>query len=312
MKKLIFIIFTFSTFIFSGEFENGSILVRDTRNIYILDRNGSEIGKISDSGPILWHKSLGVIIAKIHNDKLILKVYKQPENFEEIETDIEVKEVNKLLSKEKNLVVVYTDKNDILKLAIFSEDLKPKDNFPLRDNSGNPVVIKKEKTIIHDVIIFNNCLVISGHPYHSGGISFFNLKIEKNLPNELKGLFSEEEIEKEEKKKQGKIIKTFSGIAGNNRGIDMYDNENLISVCTNTGRITIFSPETGKSKVLNNSVDITGEKWGFSCILCTDDEILVSNSHPKVKKIYLVDKQTGEVKSIFKEGLLATEMLEIK
>lgn len=312
MKKFFFVFMFIISFLFCGEFRKGSILVRDTRNIYIFDKEGNQLGKITDSGHMLWHNLSGLIIGKISNDKIVLKIYQNPESFKEIDTEIEAKEINKLLSKGKDILILYTDKNDVLKIAVLSENFKVKENFPLKDNSGNPVVVNKQKIIIHDAVIFNDLLVISGYPYHSGGISCFNLKIEKEVPEELKGLFSEDEILKDVEKKKGAIVKTFSGIAKNNRGLDIYDKENLISVCINTGQVTVFSPRTGKSKILNFAVDITGEKWGFGEIVVLDEDILVSNSHPKVRKIYLLDKKTGKVKRIFKEGIGAIEMEVIK
>jgi len=306
MKKLILVIlFSFISTAFSNEFQKGNILIRDGKNIYIFNKEGQEIDKISDSGHMVWDNNLGLVVSKIYDSKVIFRIYKTTNNFSEVKTEIKVKEINKLLKKKENLILLYTDKNNVIKIAIFSKDFKLKDNFPLRDPSGNPEILNKKKAIIHDALVYKEQLWISGYPYHSGGISCFNLKFSETIPDELKGLFSEKEIKGEVARGKGKRIKTLSGIAGNNRGLSLYDNKNIASISTNPpGKITVFSPDTSESFILTSSIDPnTGQRWGFQCIFVLGNKILVSNVHSRVKKIYIIDKKTGKAEGIFKEGI---------
>jgi len=316
MKKLVFtFLLLFITFAFSQPFQPGQILIRDDKNFYIFNNMGVEIKKFSGSAPMVWIKDIGLITSKIEDGFVIFKVFKTPEDFYKIKTEIKAKSVKKLLKKDEEFILLYIEpEKDAIKVAIFSKDFKCISDIYLRDPSGNYEILKEGKAFIYDAVIFKDKLWISGYPYHSGEISFYPIVFSKKVPEEIKDLFSEEEIIAEVEKNKGKRIGKISGIAGNNRGIGLYDDKNLISVDTNLpGKLTIFSPETNESKILTISIDPSlNEKWGFYGILVLENEILVSNVHPNVKKIYRIDKKTGQVKGIFASGITGIEMQEIQ
>lgn len=315
MKRILYIFFFITSFIFAQSFQNGHILVRDNKNFYIFDNTGKEIKRFSGSSPMVWIENVGLVTSKIENGFVVFKVFKAPEDSYEIKTEIKAKSVNKLLKKDSEIILLYVEpEKNAVKVAIFSKNFKCITDIDLKDPSGNSEILNEKKAIIHDAVIYKDKLWISGYPYHSGAISCYSLILPEKIPEELKGLFSEEELEKETQKTIGKRIKTISGIAGNNRGISLYNEKYLISVDTNPpGRLTIFSPETEESKILTWQIDpALTEKWGFYSLLVMEEEILVSNVHPRVRKIYRIDKKTGKVKGIFTSGIAGLEMLEIK
>lgn len=316
MKKNIFLLFLLNFYMaLSQSFQSGQILIRDDKNFYIFNNMGVEIKKFSGSAPMLWMENIGLITSKIENGFVIFKVFKTPEDSYEIKTEIKAKSIKKLIKKDEGFILLYIEpEKDAIKVAIFSIDFKCISDIYLRDPSGNCEILKEEKASIHDALIFKDKLWISGYPYHSGATSFYSLISSQKVPEEIKDLFSEEEIEGAIEKNRGKRIGEISGIAGNSRGICLYDERNLILVDTNLpGKLTIFSPETNESKILTISIDPSlNEKWGFYGVLVLENEILVSNVHPNVKKIYRIDKKTGQVKGIFASGISGIEMLEIK
>jgi len=303
--------------VYPYEFQKGNVVVRDNKRFYVLDRNGKQLCEFPNSNPMLWNRDMGLITANVKERKIFFRIYKDTEKFSEITTEVSANSVQKILKNGSEILVLCTDEdgeNKVLKLAFFSNKCSPIRSFVLKDPSGKAEVLDDKKAMIHDALCYHDRLWISGYPSHSGGMSCYSIVTASKNLEELTGLFSEEDLRGETEKNLGKRIKTLSGIAGNNRGIVIYNDSDFVSVCTNPpGKLTVFSSETGDKYVLTNSIDtMTGVNWGFHAILVLNEEILVTNCHQQVGKIYRIDKKSGEVKGIFASGIPGIEMIEIE
>jgi hypothetical protein len=303
------------------KFEKGDVLLRDSKNFYLYTRGGKLKTQFPGSAPMVWLKGNGLLTGILRDGKVVLRNYAGPDTLKELSYDIKAESIKKILSSKNKILLLYTavkdDDKRAIKLAVFSsEDYSLLYDIYLRDFGGNPEILNADKAGIYDALIFKNeQLWISGCPSASGDISCFSIAETKQVLQELKGLFTEEELSAEAKKNTGKRTKTLSGIAGNSRGLGIYDKDKLVSVCAAPpGTLTVFSPETGESSVLTQgiSIEYSGETWGFQGVLVLDNEILVSNVHSNVRKVYRFDKKSGAAKGIFANGVSADELLEIQ
>jgi hypothetical protein len=324
MKRgtLAFLCFFMGLCLIYGEekkFEKGDVLLRDSKNFYLYTREGELKTQFPDSAPMVWIKGKGLLTGILRDGKVVLRNYAGPGASKEFSYDIKAESIKKILCSKNKILLLYTAAEDgdkkAIKLAVFSsEDYSLLYDIYLRDSGGNPEILNANKDGINDALIFKDeQLWISGYPNASGDISCFSIAETKPVPRELKGLFTEEELAAESKKSTGKRTKTLVGIAGNSRGLGLYDKDKLVSVCAAPpGTLTVFAPETGESSVLTQSIEYSGERYGFQGVLVLNNEILVSNVHSNVRKVYRIDKKSGTVKGIFANGVSAGEMLEIQ
>jgi hypothetical protein len=302
------------------KFEKGDVLLRDSKNFYLYTREGELKTQFPDSAPMVWLKGKSLLTGILRDGKVVLRNYAGPGVSKEFSYDIKAESIKKILCSKNKIMLLYTAAKDgnksTIKLAVFSsEDYSFLYDICLKDPDGNPEILNANKAGIHDALIFKDeQLWISGYPSASGDISCFSIaEARQQVPKELKGLFTEEEFAAESKKNTGKRTKTLVGIAGNSRGLGIYDKDKLIAVCINPpGKLTVFSTETGENSILTQSIECSGEGGWVTGVLVLDNEIFVSNVHSDVKKVYRIDKKSGAIKGIFANGVAASEMLEIQ
>jgi hypothetical protein len=296
-------------------FRSGDLVVRTKVDLQVY-RGTQKVLAFGESGAIAADRTGGVWVGLNRDGKLVLRRYSSTEVYREYSAAMPgtVASVRKVLASDGALFVVFTVDRGQAGQPIEVIRFSTADNtfshpFALRDAKGNAEVLTEEG-LWDAALLPSGQLWLSGYPSGSGGMAGYAVG---NLPAGL-----EKEFGVETMGGNVHVLQVNPGLptkSGNNRGIAVWSDTQLLVLDGASGRLSIFDPvnpdDATRSYPLTKAVDATipGTWGGFISVLNGKQRMLVNSGISC--KIYQIDPTTNQVTGELASGVVALELVEV-